>query len=76
MHHLQVLILIMGSTNNSPLRTPRSATYVGTGFYSGDVFVWTPTETSSKVLCFGSHYQRCNTPSGDVRGAKLLLLCE
>ncbi|MDI5897832.1 YDG domain-containing protein, partial [Flavobacterium yafengii] len=63
----------VGSTNISPLKvTPRSATYVGTGFYTGDVFVWTPTETSSTgTVALVATIKDANTPSGDVRGAKV-----
>ncbi|PKH67825.1 hypothetical protein CXF59_05925, partial [Flavobacterium sp. ALD4] len=62
-----------GSTNTSPLKvTPRSATYLGTGFYTGDVFVWTPTETSSTgTVALVATIKDADTPSGDVRGAKV-----
>ncbi|SDJ97985.1 Por secretion system C-terminal sorting domain-containing protein, partial [Flavobacterium glycines] len=52
--------------------TPRSASYLGTGFYTGDEFVWTPSETSSTgTVALVATIKDANTPGGDVRGAKV-----
>jgi hypothetical protein len=59
-----------GTTNL--LIKPREATYLGTGFYTGDVFVWTPTETSSTgTVLLAATIKDANTPNGDVRGARV-----
>lgn len=62
-----------GSTDTKLLLVKeRSATYLGTGFYSGDVFVWTPTATSSTgTVALVATIKDENTPTGDVRGAKV-----
>ncbi|MEN9907616.1 MAG: hypothetical protein RLZZ540_757, partial [Bacteroidota bacterium] len=62
-----------GSTDSKTLTViPRSASYLGTGYYTGDEFVWTPTETSSTgTVALVATIKDANTPGGDVRGAKV-----
>ncbi|MES2798256.1 MAG: hypothetical protein V4683_19970, partial [Bacteroidota bacterium] len=51
---------------------PREAAYTGDGFYTGDVFVWTPTETSSTgTVLLAATIKDTNIPTGDVRGARV-----
>jgi hypothetical protein len=62
-----------GSSNTKQLTVvPRSASYLGTGFYTGDVFVWTPTATSSTgTVVLAATIKDNNDLTGDVRGAKV-----
>ena len=59
-----------GTASKALTVIPRSATYTGTGFYTGDEFVWTPTETSSTgTVVLSATIKDANSPTGDVRGA-------
>jgi len=62
-----------GSSDTKPLIViERSASYLGTSFYTGDIFVWTPTETSSTgTVALVATIKDGNSPTGDVRGAKV-----
>jgi len=61
------------STDNKKLIViARSASYLGTSYYTGDVFVWNPTLTSSTgTVALVATIKDGNSPSGDVRGARV-----
>ena len=49
---------------------PREASSLGTGYYTGDVFVWAPSGTSTGTVLLAATIKDLNLPLGDVRGAK------
>ena len=64
----------VGGTSTKPLTViPRDATpYVATGFYTGDLFAWTTSTTSNTAtVTLVASVKDANTPTGDVRGAKV-----
>jgi hypothetical protein len=63
-----------GSQNNKPLTVvARTASpYVGTGFFTGDLFAWTTGQnTSTATVTLAAAIKDLNIPNGDVRGAKV-----
>ena len=62
------------STNTKPLTVvARTATpYTATGFYTGDLFAWTTSaSTSTATVTLVAAVKDANSPTGDVRGAKV-----
>ncbi len=63
-----------GSQNSKPLTVvPRNADpYNATGFYTGDLFAWTTGQnTSTATVTLAAAIVDNNSPSGDVRGARV-----
>ncbi|MCL9805279.1 YDG domain-containing protein [Flavobacterium amniphilum] len=63
-----------GSYQEKPLQViPRNASpYNATGFYTGDLFAWTTgPSTSTATLTMTAVIKDNNSPTGDVRGAKV-----
>jgi hypothetical protein len=63
-----------GDNDTKPLTVvPRNASpYNATGFYAGDLFAWTTGQsTSTATVTLAAIITDANTPTGDVRGAKV-----
>jgi autotransporter-associated beta strand protein len=55
-----------------PVYAREASPYLSRGFYTGDVFAWTTSVSSSKgTLTLAATVQDVNTPHGDVRAAKV-----
>lgn len=64
----------LGSQNTKPLTVvARTASpYTATGFYTGDLFAWTTgPSTSTATLTMTAAIKDANSPTGDVRGARV-----